>query len=417
MARLTQLVVRDFRNIARADLTLPADGIAIVGENGQGKTNLLEAVYYFHVLRSMRGARDQDLVRFDAPAFYVGATVLDAHAREHQLAAAFERAGKRKKIVIDGAETGRLSQALGALPSVVVSPRDVALILGAPSERRRFLDIVLALTSPRYLAALQAYRSVLARRNAVLRDTARNAQRNAQRNAGRTIVHGAGSNRADETVTVWEPALAEHGATLIVERATWIARYSPAFRTLCQAIGEHASVRMRYTTSVPLHVESHEIQWDSVRDTLLDALAHKRSFDMKRGATHVGPHRDDLVLTLGGRDVRVFGSAGQQRTLAIALRMLEASSLREQTGTPPLLLLDDPFAELDPRRAEHILALLHDSGIGQTILTVPRAADIPAEFTKLARWRIDGGVLAPELAPEPSASIPPVSTPIRRVSA
>jgi len=401
VAQLSHLTIRDFRNIARADLSLPPEGIAVVGENGHGKTNLLEAVYYFHVLRSMRGARDQDLVRFDAPAFFLSATVQSTtpgatRDTRHELSAAFETRGKRKKIVVDGGETARLSQALGALPSVVVSPRDVELVLGAPSTRRRFLDIVLALTSPRYLAALQAYRNVLARRNAVLRDAAR-------------------TGRADDSVTVWEPALAEHGATLIAERAEWIAHNAQAFSALCAAIGEQSSVAIRYGTGIPVswirrddkhatpqsghHTAPHEVQHvarDTIRDALRDALERKRSFDLKRGATHVGPHRDELHLTLGGHDLRTFGSAGQQRTVAIALRMLEASTLREHTGAPPLLLLDDPFAELDPRRAEHILSLLHDSGIGQTILTVPRAGDIPDEFTKLARWRMTNGALTPE---------------------
>jgi DNA replication and repair protein RecF len=381
MALLTRLVVRDFRNIARAELDLPPDGVAIVGENGQGKTNLLEAVYYFHVLRSMRGARDQDLIRFDAPAFFLGAHV--DHHGSHELAAAFERAGKRKKVVVDGAEVTRLSRALGALPSVVVSPRDVELIIGPPSERRRFLDIVLALTSPRYLAALQAYRSVLARRNAVLREQAR-------------------TGRADDSAVVWEPALAEYGAVLIAERARWIERNAKTCTTVCKTIGERATVTMRYGSNIPLPAStthsSHDTFQRAIQDTLCDALRHKRAFDTKRGATHVGPHRDDLILTLGGHDVRVFGSAGQQRTVAIALRMLEAATLREQTGAPPLLLLDDPFAELDPRRAGHILALLHDSGAGQTILAVPRAGDIPAEFTRLARWTIEGGRVCPETA-------------------
>jgi DNA replication and repair protein RecF len=291
----------------------------------------------------------------------------------------FERSGKRKRVKLDGAEPPRLSDALGALPSVIFSPSDVQLVTGSPSERRRFLDVALALTSRRYLAALQSYRSALARRNAALRDVART---------------GRGESRA----TVWEPALAEHGAVLWTERVAWVERSAERFAALCAAIGERAPVRMRYATSLAASGDAAQ-----VRDALEGALAERRALDLRRGVTHAGPHRDDLELLLDARDLRTFGSAGQQRTAAIALRMLEAATLRDHAGGEPLFLLDDPFAELDARRAHRILGLLGDAGLGQTLLVVPRAADIPSELTRLPRWRVRDGVLSPlgvgEVAP------------------
>jgi DNA replication and repair protein RecF len=122
-------------------------------------------------------------------------------------------------------------------------------------------------------------------------------------------------------------------------------------------------------------------------------LEGKRSLDVRRGLTHAGPHRDDLALTLDGRELRAFGSAGQQRTAAIAMRLLEGETLRARLGASPLLLLDDPFAELDVRRSARILELLAEQGMGQTLLTVPRESDIPPALTQLARWRIAGGVV------------------------
>ncbi len=362
MALLTQLSIRDFRNLARVDLTFPRDGVVVIGDNGQGKTNLLEAVYYFQLLRSVRGARDADLVRFGASAFYLHATVFASG--EHELSAAFGRG--KKKIVVDGAETKRLSGALGSLPAVVISPRDVALVSGSPSERRRFLDVALALTSPRYLAALQRYRGALARRNAALRGVARGLQ-------------------SDESVAVWEPALAESGAVLLRERITWMDRHGPEFTRLTEAIGEPEPMTMRYVTSVanPRDAESD----------LSDALCRKRALDIRRGLTHTGPHRDDITLQIGGHELRVFGSGGQQRTAAITLRLLEAETLKAHSGSDPLLLLDDPFAELDLRRSARILALLHETATGQTILTVPRAGDIPSDLSSLARWHIADGVI------------------------
>jgi DNA replication and repair protein RecF len=142
---------------------------------------------------------------------------------------------------------------------------------------------------------------------------------------------------------------------------------------------------MRYTSS--LQPEG------AVADALLAALAAKRALDVKRGVTHAGPHRDDLSLTLDARELRAFGSAGQQRTAAIALRLLEAETLQHRLGAAPLFLLDDPFAELDARRSARILELLAEQGMGQTLLTVPRESDIPQALTGLARWRIAAGVV------------------------
>ena len=363
-ASLCRLAVRDFRNIERLDLALDPAGLAVVGENGHGKTNLLEAIYYLQLLRSVRGARDPDLVRFGTDGFHVAGT-LSPDGRE--VAVGFARQGKRKRARLNGAEPPRLSDALGALPSVIFSPGDVQLVAGAPSERRRYLDVVLALTSRPYLAALQTYRAALSRRNAALRDVART---------------GAGEGRA----AVWEPALAEQGAVLWRERVRWVDERRAEFARLCDAIGERAPVTMRYATGLPAT--------DDPAAALAAALAAKRSLDVRRGVTHAGPHRDDLELALGGRDLRLFGSAGQQRTAAIALRMLESQTLRDRTGSAPLLLLDDPFAELDARRAHRILALLADAGMGQVLITVPRAVDIPAELTSLERREIRDGVLS-----------------------
>lgn len=367
---LSALALRDFRNLARLDLAFPSAGAVVIGENGQGKSNLLEAIYYLHLLRSVRGARDVDIVRFGAPGFHISArTRGGAH---HELAAGFERQGRRKRVKVDGGEPPRLSDALGALPCVLFSPADVELVSGAPSARRRYLDILLALSSRPYLAALQRYRAALAQRNAALRDALRSA-----------------GGRTEQRVAVWEAPLAEHGALLWRERVRWTDRAADRFAALCAAIGEQAPVAMRYATS--LEPSSAEI--DDVVRALARALELKRPLDMRRGLTHAGPHRDDLTLTLDGRELRAFGSAGQQRTAAIALRLLEAETLQHRLGAAPLFLLDDPFAELDARRSARILELLAEQGMGQTLLTVPRESDIPQELTGLARWRIAAGVV------------------------
>jgi DNA replication and repair protein RecF len=384
---LESIAIRDFRNLERVDLEIPAEGIALIGDNGHGKTNFLEAIYYLQILRSVRDARDQDLTRFDANGFHISAikrqteeyqpaagspqpAATSLESGGHQIAVGFDKTSKRKKVTIDGASPRRLSDALGALPSVMFSPRDLELVSGAPSERRRYIDLVLALTDRKYLHALQHYRANLVRRNAALRDAAR---------------RGGGS--ADDRVAVWEPALAEHGTVLIEARAKWVEDSAAEFTRLSEMIGEQRRSEMRYISPFAESEARH--------DVLLAAFEEKRGLDIKRGLTHVGPHRDDLELTLDGRELRLFGSAGQQRTAAIAMRMLEAATLRAHAGAEPILLLDDPFAELDTRRAARILELLQKGGLGQTLLAVPRESDIPAELIGLERWSIRNGSIDP----------------------
>lgn len=370
---LDTLTVREFRNLAALDLSVDAAGLVLVGDNGHGKTNLLEAVAYLRLLRSWRGARDADVVRFGAAGFHVRAT-LRAPARVHSAAVGFERVGRKKRALLDGVEQPRLADALGALPSVCFSPADVALVTEGPGERRRFLDVALALTSASYLQSLQTYRAALARRNATLRELQR---------TGRTGADAAAR------VSVWEPALAEHGAELVIARRAWAAEHAAPFAQLCAAIGESQVVSLAYDGG-----DAGDLEAGDVATALRSQLESQRAQEMRRGSTLVGPHRDELQLLLGGRELRTFGSAGQQRTAAIALRMRESATVRGVLGAPPLLLLDDPFAELDTHRSAAILELLTADGVGQVLLAVPRTEDIPAAFTRLARRTMRDGVLS-----------------------
>lgn len=371
-ARVTvdHLTVRDFRNLERVECEWPAEGVVLVGRNGHGKTNLLEALHFAHALRSLRGAREQDLVRFGAAGFHLGFSAQGA--RVATLGVGVEKGTRRKRVMADGVEVARLGEAFAAIPSVAISPRDVELVTGPPALRRRFLDLMLAATSRRYLSALQQYRGALLRRNTVLRERAEAAD-------------------AEVQAAIWEPALATHGATLWVERLRWVHGLSRAVADRAEAMGEAQRFAMRLQTSLrEVGAASTE---ESIRDVLTGALARGRSDDLRRGLTQHGPHRDELLLLLGGKMARAFGSAGQQRTLAMALRLQEAETLAEHLGREPILLLDDPFAELDRERAARILGLLSARAESQRVLAVPRDDEVPEGFRDLRRWHIEGGVL------------------------
>jgi DNA replication and repair protein RecF len=373
---LETLSVRDFRNLAHVELRLPREGAVVVGENGHGKTNLLEATYYLQLLRSARGARDAELVRFGGEGFHVAARGQFPQAREVRVG--FVKTGTKKRVTQDGAEAKRLTDALGGVPSVLVSPRDAGIVAGAPADRRRFMDIALALSSPTYLSALAAYRGALGRRNAALREGARHASRS-------TLA----------SVQAWEPALAQHGAVLRAARRAWVQCYGAEYTRLVSAIGERPGSAMHYVVRVGGGADALRAAGETAdtASALMAEFEATRERDLRTGVTHAGPHRDDLALTLAKRDLRRFGSAGQQRSAALALRLLELATLRERIGGAPLLLLDDPFAELDERRAACVLALLGEAGIHQVVLAVPRASEIPASFTRLARHAITDGTL------------------------
>ena len=373
---LSSLDLRGFRSLGDQRIELPPEGIAVVADNGSGKTNLLEAIYYLEIFRSFRGAPDEQLVRFGEEVFRVeGRLRLDDRVRA--VAAAFDRRARRKKVVVDGSEPERLGDAIGSVGAVVFSPADVTIVAGSPAERRRFLDIVLSLSVPGYLAWLQKYRQVLLRRNALLREGA-----------------------PAEQVGAWDAGLAEWGSRVAAARAEWIAGHAEAFSGHVRRIGAGTEARLEYHASVERAGEG-EADREAIAELLLRELERVRERERRRGLTVVGPHRDDLRIRArtrgadGWTDLRAYGSGGQQRTAAVALRMLEAESRRLTTGWQPLILLDDVFAELDPGRSRRILDWIEEQAVGQVILTAPKAADVEVRGAVLPRWTIREGRVVP----------------------
>jgi len=367
---LSRLRLRQFRNFDELELTFPPAGVAIIGDNGSGKTNLLESIYYLEIFRSFRGAADDQLVRFGHDVFHVrGDLVADGRALE--IAAGYELRTRKKRVAVDGAEPERMAEAIGRIGAVVFSPSDVAIVSAGPSERRRFLDIVLSVNEPGYLAALQRYRQLLKHRNAVLK-----------------------TGRIDAAlISVWDEGLAEAGTRLMRTRARWVIRHAASFGAKYEAISGGTRGSIRYVAGVR-GLEDLESE-EQVRATFRAELERSSQRDRERGMTHPGPHRDHLEILFessdGEVDLRDFGSGGQVRTAAIALRMIEAETIHAARGRDCVVLLDDVFAELDVARSERILELLEAEERGQVLLTAPKESDIRPRGGRLETWRIAGG--------------------------
>jgi DNA replication and repair protein RecF len=355
--RLRRLVARGFRNLADLDCAIPARGLALLGANAQGKTNFLEAIYYPVLFRSFRGSADQEAVAFGSPGFQMEASVDGAAVA--MLTAGYLPAGRRKRILLDGAETERLADAVGHWLAVVFLPGDVNLASGPAAMRRQYLDRLLSLSDRGYLRALTRYRAALAQRNSALRQ-------------GRV-----------ELAWAFDAPLAEAGAGIVAARERWARHAGERFAAEFDCIGERERAGLSYRGDPEL---ADHGAWDRT-------LHEARDADRARGATTVGPHRDDLRLEIGGRAIREYGSTGQQRSAAVALKLLELATLREARDTEPALLLDDVFAELDDERRERLAARLLGPEDRQVFLTAPRAEELPRGLA-LEVWSVTGGRVA-----------------------
>lgn len=376
---LKELELRHFRNLGVQELRFPPEGVAVIGENAQGKTNLLEAVYYLESFRSFRGAGDGELAAFSEDVFHLkGRVEGDGPAT---VSAGFDRKRRKKKVSVDGSEALPISAALGRLGAIVFSPSDVELVNGGPHLRRRFLDIVLSLDGNGYVEALSRYRKVLAQRNAALR-----------------------ANAATPAVRAWDEALVLHGARVTRLRHAWTTAWSGAFEGYCTAISACDSVGLAYRPDLGRGRRGAERRHaafgtdeDDVMERFGQRLAESWETDRRRGVTTVGPHRDELLFTITsqGRPLlaRSYGSGGQRRTAALALRLTEAATIRHRRHAEPILLLDDAFAELDEGRSLRVMALLREEGTGQVILTAPKESDARLRGPSLERWRIREGVI------------------------
>jgi DNA replication and repair protein RecF len=354
--QLRRLWLTDFRGYHEADVAFDAGLTAVIGPNGQGKTNLLEAVAYLATLGSFRGAPTDALIRAGAERAIVRAEA-EREGRELLLEAEIVASG-RNRALLNKQPLKRARDLLGALRVTVFSPDDLALVKGSPGERRRYLDDTLISLSPRYDQMQSDLDRVLRQRGALLKQ--------------------AGGRLAPEvelTLDVFDAKLVAAGEALASARRNLVASLEPLLAAAYDQVArEAAEVRATYTAP-----------W--MAEGLAAALVAARRDDLRRGVSTVGPHRDELELAIGGLPARTHASQGEQRSLALALRLAAHHVVAEHTESTPVLLLDDVFSELDPERSD---ALLRSLPPGQTILST--AGGLPPGAVPGAVVQVRGGV-------------------------
>ena len=353
---LGRLRLRDFRNYARLDVEFSPGFHLLLGGNAQGKTNILEAIYLLATLRSFRGVGGAQMIRHGRKGYFVGAGVLGQGGHEIRM---YWSAAERK-LSLDDRPVRKLTDYLGVLRVVVICTEDLQLVKGTARMRRRFLDLLLSQTHPIYLPLLQRYTQALRSRNALLKQ--------------RALDEAALEGFSHELVNL--------GNQLIQRRRELAPRLSPLVRLAYRRIAHDAEeLRLEYQPSV--------------KGDLAVELAQSRARERTYRTTVIGPHRDEVQLLLNDRSASQFGSEGQKRSLAIALKVAQAEYLAGLHGSPPVLLIDDVMGELDARRRAGFLPLLESAhkGRGQVFMTCTEE-NWPHELARdLQRWEVKAGTL------------------------
>ncbi|AXH96780.1 DNA replication/repair protein RecF [Ornithinimicrobium avium] len=384
---LSRLALTDFRSYPAADVELAPGVTVLLGRNGQGKTNLVEAAGYVATLASHRVAQDAPLVRAGAQSAVVRATVV-REGRE-SLVELEVVPGRANKARLNRSPVARQRDVLGTLRTVLFAPEDLALVKGDPAERRRMLDDLLVARQPRWAGVRSDYDRALRQRNALLRSGAslwREPGRG-RRGGGPRLAPGEDLEQARAsalaTLTVFDTHLAQIGGALIYARLRLLRDLRPylaqSYRTISDSqTAADAAYRSSLAagTRAAERIEAGEVpEQEEVVQAVLDTIEQVRSQEQERGVSLVGPHRDEVVLTLGDLPAKGYASHGESWSLALSLRLAGFSLLRHDLGTDPVLVLDDVFAELDVGRRERLVDLVADCE--QVLVTAAVADDVP----------------------------------------
>ncbi|GAA4940220.1 DNA replication/repair protein RecF [Actinoplanes utahensis] len=351
----------DFRSYERVAVDLEPGVSVLVGHNGMGKTNLIEALGYVATLDSHRVATDAPLVRSGATSAVIRCALV--HEGRELLVELEIVPGRANRARLNRSPVRRPREVLGALRMVLFAPEDLELVRGDPSERRRYLDDLLVARQPRYAGVRADYDRVVKQRNALLRSAYLNRK--------------VGGNRGQDlsTLAVWDQHLAHHGAELLAGRLELAAALAPHLTKAYDAVAAgRGAAAISYASRLG---DALQMDRPALETAILDRLAERRPVEIERGTTLVGPHRDDLALVLGDLPVKGYASQGETWSFSVALR-LAAYDLLRSDGIEPILVLDDVFASLDAERRDRLAALVSDAG--QLLVTCAVPEDVPASL-------------------------------------
>lgn len=365
--RITRLTLDQFRVYHRLELDLSAGGLRISGRNASGKTSLIEAIALASTTRSPRSRNDREVVRWDSgieygvPPYARIEAQTEDNERGHAVDISLEQVERpgetvyRKRYKLDG-RNSRAHDVVGVIKTVLFSPEDVQLIAGPPAERRRHADILLSQIDRAYLVALAGYGRVLSQRNGLLRSFAKER-----------VDHR--SPRAINELGFWDQRLVEHGAYIVMQRQRYLLHLAELMGNRSADLIDRATLQLDYAASITLPPDSTSgNQLEQVSECYLQALDSRRVEEFRRGATVVGPHRDDVRFVIDQRDLAAYGSRGQQRLAVIAYKLAESDVITAETGERPILLLDDVLSELDRMHRDMLLEAVANSG-SQVIVT------------------------------------------------
>ncbi|MCW2841722.1 MAG: replication/repair protein RecF [Aeromicrobium sp.] len=372
---VSKLILHDFRSYASVEIALEPGATAFIGSNGQGKTNLVEAIDYLSRLDSHRVSGDAPLVKAGADQAVVRADVVKGDRTA--LLELEITPGKANRARINRGALPRTRDLVGVLRTVIFSPEDLALVKGDPSDRRKFLDSLLVLRTPRLGGVKADYDRVLKQRNTLLKSA-----------RGRRNVEIA-------TLDIWDENLARTGAELIAARLVLLDALAPHLvdayrRVAAESAPDRRDVTAVYRSSVPFGADERD--QGVIERLLLEEIARRRGDEVDRGISLVGPHRDEVVLTIGELPAKGYASHGESWSFALALKLASFELLRDD-GDDPVLILDDVFAELDQGRREQLAELVSDAE--QVLVTAAVADDVP-DGLKGHRFRVAGGEVVRE---------------------
>jgi DNA replication and repair protein RecF len=374
---VTALGLVDFRSYQQAEVQLTPGVTSFVGPNGQGKTNLVEAIHYTATLGSHRVANDAPLVRAGAARAIVRTEIRSDHQRD--LVVELEiNPGRANRARVNRAPVPRPREVLGLLRTVLFAPEDLSLVKGDPSERRRFLDELLTLRTPRMAGVRQDYDRILKQRNSLLKSASMARRQN----------RSGGAEGQLRTLEVWDSHLARAGSELLATRLELLESLRPLVSGGYDAVARgKGDARLEYKSSMPL--EPGVTSRDQLEQVLLAAVQDRRQDELERGVSLVGPHRDDVILGLGDLPAKGYASHGESWSFALALRLASYELLRADGGEP-VLILDDVFAELDTQRRDRLAELVAPAE--QVLVTAAVAADVPDDLSG-ARFEVGDGMV------------------------